>query len=1046
MSFGYYSPILIILSLLIGMISSYTALALVERISDSNKTKEVPWVLYGSFILGLGIFSMHFIGMIAYHMDMPLTYHPLLLFVSLFVAILASFAVLYSQSKSKINVYIGGLIIGAGIVLMHHIAMISIIDGFKVNIKSIYFTLSIVIALLFSTIALKIFYQGKESQTTFVRKSLSAVILGTGISFMHYTGMKATVHVSHSDAGHSDGIGVFALGLIVSLIVLIILIVTIFLVVMDLHTLTSERQLVMKIKESEERFRRLLELSPEPIVVHNGKEIVFVNEAALKMTNVSDRSELLGKSIIDYVSPAFKEVVSNRIQQMIKGFKAQPLEEQIVTPDGSLKYLEITGIKIEFEGKPAIQLVVRDMTEQKRINRDLEENRQRYKSLFNQNPDGIYSMDRHGNLMNINKSLEKILGYSIEELTKMTFHTVVNPRDLDMTVRNFEKALEGIPQNYETVGIHKNGQRIPLNITNMPIIVDEEIIGVYGIAKDVSKEKEALRLLEDNEEKYRSLFDHNLDAVFELNLDGTINNINKMAEELTSYSREELYNMSFPSTISSDLEEAYKTFDSVKEGIALHVEQKLKGGNGSVIEADVSVVPIRKQGEVDGVFSIVRDVTEKNRIQKRINELAFTDQLTGLPNRHWFYKNFREVIKRAKELKQTIAILTVDFDDFKTVNDLLGHQGGDLFLQQVSSRIKSCLRENDNVSRLGGDEFIIVLEDVTEGDVIKLARRILQAMNPPILLLEHEIRASLSIGISMNLDHTIDDETFIRQADIALYSAKEQGKNNYQFFTEELNKKVKRKSLLENALRKAIEQQELQLFYQPQVDLVTEELVGLEALIRWNSPFGLVSPAEFIPIAEDTGLILPIGEWVIKETCRQIKKWEIEGRPKIKISVNVSARQFKDSHFGTKVKNILEEEKVDPHFLEIEITESVMLNLEESSRLIQELKKMGMKIAIDDFGAGYSSLNVIKNVEIDTLKIDKSLIDDVIANSRNMSILTAIIGVGHSLHTQVIVEGIETMEQADVLKKFRVVGQGYYYSRPFPPNQMDHVWKGQWSK
>lgn len=300
---------------------------------------------------------------------------------------------------------------------------------------------------------------------------------------------------------------------------------------------------------------------------------------------------------------------------------------------------------------------------------------------------------------------------------------------------------------------------------------------------------------------------------------------------------------------------------------------------------------------------------------------------------------------------------------------------------------------------------------------------------------------SLSIGISLQEASSSDGELLLKQADFAMYSAKEKGKNNYQFFNEDLSKKITRKYQLEYALRKAIERHELQLYFQPQIELRTGTLVGLEALIRWNSPFGIISPIEFIPIAEETGLILPLGEWVIQEACRQIKEWEREGRPKVKVSVNASAKQFQDPEFSNKVKRILQGEKVDSRYFEIEITESVMMDIEKSKQRINELQEFGVKIAIDDFGAGYSSLNVIKNIEIDTLKIDKSLINEVLSNQRNLFILTAIIEAGKNLNTQIVVEGIESEEQVTVLKEFDVIGQGYLFSRPLQKEELELIWK-----
>lgn len=1039
----FASPFLIMLSVIIGIISSYTALVLVERMSDGRKSRKIIWGFSGSLVMGMGTFSMHFIGMMAFHLSSPLTYHSVLLFASFAAAVLASliaFSILHIESASKFRVIASGFFIGIGIVGMHYIGMLAIREPVSLQFNLYYFSLSILIVLIFSSFALKVFFDKKRSHASVGRKAVSALLLGLAVSLMHYTGMRPVFHLPHTTGEPIGGMQPLTMVLIVLVIVVIIMSIATYVALLDSRLLTIERRLVAKMKESEERFRRLVELSPEPIVVHSEEKITFVNEACLKMVGEADKSAVIGKPITDYVPSAFKEIVKQRIEKMKVGFKVKTMEQQIITPEGSIIDVEVTGVGIELEGKPAIHLVLRDITEQKKVSRELEDNRQRYQSLFEHNPDGVYSMDANGQLMDINQSFEGILGYSSEELINMTFHVVVDPDHLEMTNQKFKKALEGTPQNYETIGIRKSGERIPLELTNTPIIVNGKVIGVYGIAKDISKEKEALGLLEENEEKYRSLFDTNLDAVVEISLDGFFKSANKMTEKLTGFSQEELLALSFPELIANDLERVNAFFAELLGGNPVNFEQLIRTKNGDLIEVDINAVPKRKQGEINGIFAIVRDVTEKKQTQKKINELAFTDQLTGLPNRHWFYQNLKEVVKRAQQQQQAIAILLVDFDDFKGINDLLGHRGGDLFLQQVSARIQACLVKNAAISRLGGDEFIIVLEDSKEEDVRRLAEQVTEKMKTPFVLFGQEIVMSLSIGVSFQTASHIDEETLIRQADIALYSAKEKGKNNYQFFTNDLIEKATRKLQLEQALRQALEREEFQLYYQPQVDLKTMELVGLEALLRWNSPSGLISPAEFIPIAEETGLILSIGEWVIKEACRQMKQWEKEGQPKLKVSVNVSARQFQDAEFSWKVKKILEEEKVDPRNLEIEITESVMMNIEESSSLIQQLKKLGVKIAIDDFGAGYSSLNVIKNVEIDTLKIDKSLIDEVLSNKRNMLILTAIIDVGKKLNAEVIVEGIELEEQAVVLKEFDVVGQGYLYSRPLPADQLEQVW------
>lgn len=792
---------------------------------------------------------------------------------------------------------------------------------------------------------------------------------------------------------------------------------------------------------SEERFRRLVELSPEPIVVHSGKELIFVNKACLEMFDIADPNEVLGKSILKFVPVHYQDIVKERIELMMQGGKAASMEQQFIKLDGTLMDVEVSGVQLEFEGKLAIQLVLRDVTDKKKTQLELEESRQRYKSLFMHNPDAAYSMDLDGQLNNVNPALVKMLGYSEEELINMTFVPVVAPEDLPLTMEKFQAASTGEPQNYVIRGVRKDCSRLQMYITNTPIIVEGKIIGIYGIAKDISKEMETQRLLEENEEKYRSLFENNFDAVFEMDLEGNFKNVNKMAEALTGYSKEELYVMAFPKLISADLNTVKRNFQLAIKGESFLNEQKIRDKDGKIVEIEISSMPIRKNGIVDGIFSIVRDITEKKRTREKIEQLAFTDQLTGLPNRHWFYEKLEDVIAHAKVHKQTIAILIIDFDEFKGVNDLLGHHGGDLFLQKVADILKSCLRPNDSISRLGGDEFIVVLEDVTESYVCRLADKILRVMNQPIQLMGHELIVTISIGISMSCGNLTDGKMFIRQADIAMYEAKERGKNIFLMFSQELSDKADRKLQLEKALREAMDRNELQLHYQPQIDIASGKLAGLEALLRWNSPFGPVSPAEFIPVAEETGLIVPIGEWVISEACRQMVVWQQHGLPKVKVSVNVSARQFRDLHFSSKVLKTLTNFKIDPQFFCIEITESVTLDIGESSELIAELQDLGIKIAIDDFGTGYSSLKAIMNIEIDILKIDKSLIDEITGNVRNQAILTSIINIGKSMHTEVIVEGIETLEQVEILEPFHITGQGYYFSKPCPPEELGEMWK-----
>lgn len=1025
-------------SVLTAIAASYIALLLVGRIADQSRTHPLWWVGGSSLVFGMGIFSMHFIGILTYHSAAPVQYDPVLLSISLLGAIGAAFPAFYvlrTSQPPRAHLYFSGFSIGFGVLFMHYIgnaaAQVPGIPQFNL----VPFLFSIAVAFGFSIAALRIFSRNRKRPDSPARKLLSATILGTMISAAHFIGMQA-VSYSTSSTGPASFTNM-GLAFVVSALILLLLAVAGYLAYLDSKQLSNEQRYLKKIRESERRFRKLAELSPEAIAIHSGGKLLYVNNACLRMFGELDAEQLIGTNVLDYVHPDYHETAKTRIESMNRGLSTPPAEQLWITPKGTVHEVELTGMSIEFEGNSAVQLLIRDITEQKKIARELELNRQRYESLFQNNPDGIFSMDDSGRLMDVNDSLVRLLGYSREELTEKTFHTIVESCQLDTTEVKFRLALDGITQNYETVAIHKSGHRVALRITNMPILTDGTVTGVFGIAKDISAEKRALALLAESEEKYRSLFDYNLDAVFEMDIAGRFVNANGMTEQLSDYTRDELIGIDFTPLIAERLERVQAFFASALSGEAVNFEQRIKRKDGDIIEVDINAVPKRRNGEIDGVFAIVRDITEKKATEQKVNNLAFTDQLTGLPNRHWFYQNIREVLSRTEENQQKIAVLLVDFDDFKSVNDLLGHFGGDQFLKIVANRIHSCLGPHDTISRFGGDEFIIVSENTDEPQAHALAQKILQVMREPVQLLGQEFSVTLSIGIAVQTGCESDGEELIKEADFAMYSAKENGKNNFQVFTRELDSLMTRRSQMEQALKKALDEQQFALHYQPQVNLASGEVIGYEALLRWQSPFGNVPPSEFIPIAEETGLIVPIGEWALRQACRDSKEFCALGQAAEKISVNVSARQFKDPDFSEKVRTIFEQEQVDPGRFEIEITESVMLDIEQSARIICELKELGLRIAIDDFGAGYSSLNVVKNIEIDTLKIDKSLIDEVLINRRNLFILAAIIEVGKNLDARIVIEGIELEEQAELLQPFGIVGQGYLFSRPLPPGSLD---------
>lgn len=457
-----------------------------------------------------------------------------------------------------------------------------------------------------------------------------------------------------------------------------------------------------------------------------------------------------------------------------------------------------------------------------------------------------------------------------------------------------------------------------------------------------------------------------------------------------------------------------------------------------------SFVPeLNENGRVTSVLCISRDISELRRSQHELHAMAFYDPLTGLPNRALFHERILQQIAEQRRLRQTgtVGILFLDLDGFKAVNDTLGHAAGDQLLQQAGARIRSCLREQDTVARLGGDEFAVILPELRqELDLATVARKILEAVEKPFDINGKELFISTSIGIACWPTDSRDADELIRFADVAMYHAKSQGRNNYQFYSEEMTQHAVERMELENDLRKALQQGELELYYQPKVDTLLGVLSGAEALLRWNHPvLGLVMPDRFIGIAEDTGLITGIGEWALRTACCTVSGWNRNALFPLKIAVNLSARQFLSDNLVETVLSALEESGCKPQWLELEITESLLMtNKPEVTETLEALHRMGITIAIDDFGTGYSALSYLIDFPVGVVKIDKAFVRDIAGNHKNLALVRTIISMGQALGLELVAEGVETGEQAVHLDKLGChIIQGYFYGRPMPFEQFE---------
>jgi diguanylate cyclase (GGDEF)-like protein/PAS domain S-box-containing protein len=498
-----------------------------------------------------------------------------------------------------------------------------------------------------------------------------------------------------------------------------------------------------------------------------------------------------------------------------------------------------------------------------------------------------------------------------------------------------------------------------------------------------------------------------------------------------------------------DIDTAAKTKQQTYE-----VELDLMHKDGSMHTYLMVKFPLRsKENRVFGVCTIGTDISERKLAenalreqQSRLNYMAFHDSLTGLPNRSLFYDRIYHGLARARRGNSKIALMLLDIDRFKNINDSLGHDAGDLMLKAISTRLMEGVRDMDTVARLGGDEFVVVLEGVHDlEDVMFVANKLLVTIAQPMEISGHEITSTVSIGVSIFPEDGSDTDELLKHADIAMYKAKEAGKNNCQFYTKGMNATAVNYLLLENDLRRALDLHQFTLHYQPQIDLKTGDLMGVEALVRWQHPDrGLVSPAHFIPLAEETGLIVPIGEWVLREACRQQKLWLDAGKKVGKVAVNLSPRQFRQKNFPGKVEAILRETQLAPEYLELEITEScAMEHAGETINQLNQLNQMGMYLAIDDFGTGYSSLAYLQRFPIQKLKIDRSFVNDIHDDMHDAAITKTIIALAHSMQLRVVAEGVETEHQAEWLRQRGCdQAQGFLYAKPMSPKQFESHFHG----
>ncbi len=663
-----------------------------------------------------------------------------------------------------------------------------------------------------------------------------------------------------------------------------------------------------------------------------------------------------------------------------------------------------------------------------------------YQRLIATTHDLVQTVGVDGKLIFVNNAWCAALGWSREEALKLSFSQIVKPAQLSYCENLFSEIQNGKNFNHiETILVAKGGLEIIVEGNMSGIFVDEVFFGTQSFFRDITERKRA----ETQLKLAAKVFEQSTEAFLITDADTHIVMVNHAFTVITGYSEAEALGKT-PRILSSGYQD-----DSFYRSMWATINMKGRW-QGELIDRrkDGSVYPkwlsisqmLDTRGQVTHYIGIFSDITQNKRNEERIQRLAHFDALTGLPNRVLLHDRITHALGMAQRSHTQLAVLFLDLDHFKNINDSLGHRIGDLLLMEVAKRLNSAVREEDTVSRLGGDEFILVLQDTNTDGAAHVAEKLLSTVAEACQIENHDLVITPSIGIAMFPADGENFEALSQCADVAMYRAKHDGRNNFCFFTPAIHLHSMRRLKLENALRHALELNQMCLHYQPQMLLSTGHIIGAEALLRWHHPeLGMILPTEFIPIAEDSGLILSIGEWVIRTAARQMKTWMDCGIAPMIMAVNLSVVQFRTSNFPELVTRILEEEQLPPQYLELELTEGVaMKDPVGAIEVMDSLHKRGIRMSIDDFGTGYSSLSYLKQFKVYKLKIDQSFVRDLTDDPDDKAIVNAIISLANSLGLQTIAEGVETDGQLAFLRG-QGCGeiQGYNFSKPLPADQFE---------
>ncbi|WP_084005098.1 EAL domain-containing protein [Gilvimarinus polysaccharolyticus] len=809
---------------------------------------------------------------------------------------------------------------------------------------------------------------------------------------------------------------------------------------------------------------------------------IFVSKRLARLAGFSSADDVLGKTDFDLFPADLAQGYHDADQEiMLSGKGLVDFEELLLDAETKkTRWHSTTKIPLHDESGKIVGIIgiTRDITltkdaekKARELNVELEKRvaertqelaaasdalsneRNLMRSLVDLLPDNIFAKDTQSRFLLANQAVARGMGSTVDELLgKNDFDFF--PKEMAQGFFDAEQKVirDGKPVHLEEPYLNREKNQVIWLMTSKVPVHDNngKVVGIVGIGRDITERRATEKALREGEERFRNLTELSSDWYWEQNKDLVFINLTDPNGK-SGFSGTQVQGKTIKQLPNTEI--LNNDWSAHEQCVNAHLpfrdlELRVSRSQDKTCYLSLSGLPIfDSAGVFSGYQGIGRDITERKTAEAHTHHLATHDSLTDLPNRTMFFDVLDVAIESAHRNKRKLAVLFVDLDRFKNINDTLGHDAGDELLTQISVRLSHSLRSCDVVARLGGDEFAILVQEINEPEqAATVAQKILSAAVSPVMVLGQECRVTASIGVSVFPDDAGDAQTLMKNADIAMYRAKDEGKNTYQFFSADIKSRSLERLMLENNLRLALERNEFFLQYQAKRDLKTGKIAGAEALIRWQHPeLGIVPPDQFIPLAEETGLIVAIGRWVLKTACCQSMAWQKQGFAPICMAVNLSVRQFFDENLVADVTTELAESGLRPELLEMEITEGmVMQNAERAINILQSIKGLGVRLAIDDFGVGYSSLAQIKRFPIDTLKIDSSFIHELPKNAEDCAIAEAIIAMGRTLSLTVIAEGVETVEQESFLRDHACdQSQGFYFSRPISSNDFSNLMREQ---